>query len=106
MDATRRALLGAAALGPGGLLVRCRVRRSCVGCSSKDERYANDKAGTRSTCCRLLTQSGRCVKREDKVSSFNLLVAGEATVHQRPTGYRFAILEVTKSPSAGRGVPR
>src|SRR5215469_2948951 len=71
---------------------------------SKDEKCADDKADTRSACCRLLAQSGRGVKREDKISSFDLLVAEEATFHQRPAGDRFAILEVTKSPSAGRGV--
>src|SRR6185369_9507692 len=46
----------------------------------------------------------RCVTREDKVSSFRLLVAGEAGLHHRLVGRRFAVLEVTEPPPAGRRV--
>ena len=45
-----------------------------------------------------------CVTREDEVSCFHLLVASEAGLHHRLVGRRFAILEVTKPPPAGRGV--
>ena len=45
-----------------------------------------------------------CVTREDEVSCFHLVVASEAGLHHRLVGRRFAILEVTKPPPAGRGV--
>src|SRR4029453_19161774 len=40
----------------------------------------------------------------DRVSSFRLLVAGEAGLHHRLIGRRFAVLEMTESPPTGRGV--
>ena len=45
----------------------------------------------------------RRVTGEDKVASFGLLVAGKAGFHERLVG-RFAVVEVSESPAARRGV--
>ena len=44
-----------------------------------------------------------CVTSEDKVARFGLIVAGKAGLHERRGG-RFAVLEVSKTPTASRGV--
>src|SRR6516165_4659184 len=44
-----------------------------------------------------------CVTGEDKVARFGLIVAGEAGFHERSVG-RFAVLEVSETPTASRGV--
>jgi hypothetical protein len=44
-----------------------------------------------------------CVTGEDKVARFNLIVAGEAGLHERLFA-RFAVLEVSETPTARCGV--
>src|SRR6516225_615462 len=44
-----------------------------------------------------------CVTGEDKIARFDLIVAGEAGLHERLVA-RFAVLEVSKTPTARRGV--
>jgi hypothetical protein len=44
-----------------------------------------------------------CVTGEDKVARFDLIVAGEAGFHEHLVARRFAILEVSETPTARRG---
>src|SRR6516225_1205783 len=58
------------------------------------------------SCIRFLLSErwlSLCVTGEDKVARFGLIVAGEAGFHERSVG-RFAVLEVSETPTASRGV--
>ena len=46
-----------------------------------------------------------CVTGEDEVARLGLIVAGEAGFHERLVGRRFAVLEVSETPTASCGVP-
>jgi hypothetical protein len=58
------------------------------------------------SCVRLLLKRMvflLCVTGEDEVARFDLIVAGEAGLHERLVA-RFAILEVSETPTARCGV--
>jgi hypothetical protein len=44
-----------------------------------------------------------CVTGEDEVARLGLIVAGEAGFHERLVGKRFAVLEVSETPTASCG---
>src|SRR6516225_4663012 len=58
------------------------------------------------SCIRFLLSErwlSLCVTGEDKVARFGLIVAGEAGFHESSVG-SFAVLEVSETPTASRGV--
>src|SRR6516165_1135878 len=59
------------------------------------------------SCVTLLLSERRCllcVTGEDKVARFDLIVAGKAGFHERLVARRFAVLEVSETPTARCGV--
>ena len=51
-----------------------------------------------------IEQLSLCVTGEDKVARFDLIVAGKAGFHECLVGRRFAVLEVSETPTARCGV--